>query len=388
MGSFIYLSSCRYYLIFGIVSAALVFSSAVNAAYVFDNNAQIIANWDKAFSNSAFKVDYPLKKTPDNTSAPSTKKMPVKYRASGVKNLLSLKSFTPAGLAWTVALAATPYLFDSETGQVMGEGEPATPASTVTGICGYNGTSNVTITQCLTASAAIIGIPVSDWYYDRTVGNQHTYGIRGPGSVLTWTSSQSLPSGNPYGEPAGDPVPISDDNFINDVAPNIDWDDVVQDSSTGEPITSPEYTQSLSETNNWYTKNYTDNDVTQTTTSTTTIINNPDGSQTATETAETDLPAFCSWAGIMCDLANWIMEEPEQPDVPLLPVETIEVVDWNSGLGSGSCPPPVVTPMMGGGTHTTDYTIACDAATTFVLPVIIFLSLLGAGYILTGTRRG
>lgn len=80
----------------------------------------------------------------------------------------------------------------------------------------------------------------------------------------------------------------------------------------------------------------TESDSTSTTT-------NPDGSTsttTGTGTAQMQLPAFCTWASIVCDFINWVKEEPEvdKPEVPFQEIEQREIQDDLIKAGGSSCP--------------------------------------------------
>lgn len=120
--------------------------------------------------------------------------------------------------------------------------------------------------------------------------------------------------------------------------------------------------------------------VTVTSTGTTTTI----GDTTITNT-ETEYPSFCGWAGVLCDLADWLQEPFESPPAEAIPYEIVGgTSDFNSGLGAGSCPEP--TPFtMGGQTEYFSYQLACDAAIWFSYIFIALASLI-AGYILLGHK--
>jgi len=134
----------------------------------------------------------------------------------------------------------------------------------------------------------------------------------------------------------------------------------------------------------------------ETTTTTTTTTTNSDGTtSTVTETHVTtevtsismEWPAFCSWAGIVCSAIDWMRAPPVEPDVPDLPHQEIDVgtltKDFDSGLGSGSCPSPVSVSFMGQ-TVTYSYDSACWAASSVFRPILLASAFLITGFILMG----
>ncbi len=81
---------------------------------------------------------------------------------------------------------------------------------------------------------------------------------------------------------------------------------------------------------------------TDTETKTTTTTDPVTGNQTTTgtSTGSFELPAFCSWAAIVCDWINWTKEEPQEPE--LKPVfEEIEVpyTPFSIAKFNAQCPP-------------------------------------------------
>jgi len=351
------------------------------------------------------------KQLPSNPRAPATITRPVTYKSpSSLRNLLKLKSLTPQGLAFTVALTSAGYLWDTDTEDVLFQ-DPNYIIPSISGACSLAGAPSNS-SGCFSAISSLIntsGDPArwstatasgtydyqtSYEYAGNTYWQNRGYNFR---PTVTPSVGDTLPS--PTDEPV--PQPITDDKFMSEVAPQIAWGDVVfdSDSPSAQPIPTPEYQQVKDEINTWYTNNYGDvnnNTTTNTTTNTvtnTSIVNNPDGSTTTTsETAvETEQPAFCNWAGIVCDLANWIMDGSPEPDHPEMPSEDIDIasleVEWSSGLGAGSCPAPVTT-NFNGQTITKDYTNECNAVSTVFKPILLFLTLVGAGFIVAGIKIG
>lgn len=82
---------------------------------------------------------------------------------------------------------------------------------------------------------------------------------------------------------------------------------------------------------------------TETETKTTTTTDPVTGNQTTTGTTTGSLqfPAFCDWAGIVCDWINWTKQEPEQPEEPKPVFEEINVpfTPFSIAKFNAQCPP-------------------------------------------------
>lgn len=78
-------------------------------------------------------------------------------------------------------------------------------------------------------------------------------------------------------------------------------------------------------------------------TKTTTTTDPVTGNQTTTGTSTGSLqfPAFCDWAGIVCDWINWTKEEPDQPEEPKPVFEEINVplTPFSIANFNAQCPP-------------------------------------------------
>lgn len=53
-----------------------------------------------------------------------------------------------------------------------------------------------------------------------------------------------------------------------------------------------------------------------------------------------ELPAFCDWAGIVCEAITWAQDDEDDAptDQPIDWIDAEAAVTWDSGLGGGSCP--------------------------------------------------
>jgi hypothetical protein len=375
-------------------------SSSIQAAGYYAGSAGQFARFDSA--SQFYDLKYQLQKIPDTTTAPSTLTKSVKYSPTALKSLLQLRRLTPAGFILPVALTAAGYVFD-ELGNLVSPSTQTNPPPSNTGCTSVGSGSgsaylmtnpHADVWPALCAVLDGIQIPSNGYYTCRTAGSTFanvsiSITQDSAGAYYPNTAHCSNASVEPtYAEPPAEIV--SDDTFKDVIAPQLDWSDVASDPSTGEPFSTPELTQEIADTNNWYQENYVDSSsVSNTTTNTTTVINQ-DGTETTTGTAAEEWPAFCSWAGIVCDFINWFQEDTGEPEIPALPVETIEadsqVVDWDSGLGAGSCPAATVTPFMGQNV-TLDWQDECDAVSNIFKPILLFLVIISAGYIVSGVRN-
>lgn len=96
--------------------------------------------------------------------------------------------------------------------------------------------------------------------------------------------------------------------------------------------------------------------------------------------APPQLPAFCSW------VPNWLcnlMDLPENPDVPFVDID--EPDDFNSGIGTGSCPPDIMISLGNYGSVPISWEYPCELASTFK-PVVLFFAWITALYIVVRVK--
>ncbi len=100
-----------------------------------------------------------------------------------------------------------------------------------------------------------------------------------------------------------------------------------------------------------------------------------------------ELPGFCDWATIVCDLADWFRDEADDPESVDLPeLDPVQLSAQNFGLpSSGTCPAPMNL-SIGLGAVQVKYDPFCDFATA-VRPLVIATGWLAAVMILVGWRR-
>ncbi len=77
---------------------------------------------------------------------------------------------------------------------------------------------------------------------------------------------------------------------------------------------------------------------TKTTTTTDPVTGNP--TTTGTSTGSFQLPAFCSWAAIVCDWINWTKEEPQEPELkPVFEEINVPYTPFSIAKFNAQCPP-------------------------------------------------
>jgi len=341
------------------------------------------------------KLDMGFKQTaPINTKLPATLVRPVSYTPAALRNLIKLKSLTPSGIALTAAITAAGYLID-EYGDISNVQPDVTYqegfywnsfyyASHATPALAAQGYVTIFKEQNPSSSPISLGYTVNSstqitTRLKNTVNNQEF--------TTTFTRQSCAQAGNIPACPSTAPVtpqPLNDDDFINDLAPELDWDDIPYDGS-GNPIPTPEHTDTLTQINNWYTTNYVDNTQTSTSTSTSTTITNPDGSETTTGSTESEIPAFCNWAGIVCDAIIWLQEPFSSPTDIALPTEELVIPSYTSGLSdNGICPAPYDA-IVFGSTIPVSYQPFCDLA-SLIRPLVLAAAGLIAGFVLVRAR--
>jgi|GEM_PF-2237053 hypothetical protein len=141
------------------------------------------------------------------------------------------------------------------------------------------------------------------------------------------------------------------------------------------------------------TKNYNSSgQVTSSETTTTGTVSDTGTGDSGTGDVEGEgTPPFCEYADVVCDFIDWFKGDgTEEPVNPELPVDEIDVTefesDWNSGLSTGTCPPPTTT-NFNGQTIVRDYTETCDAVSNIFKPILLFLTMIACGYLLAGYRK-
>lgn len=113
----------------------------------------------------------------------------------------------------------------------------------------------------------------------------------------------------------------------------------------------------------------------------------PSEGQGATSSEPFELPAFCSWASVICEFIDWVKGEDEGFQDAELPITEVPVTPstWTSGLGSGSCPSDKSL-ALSRGSFSMSYAPVCQLA-GFVRPLVILSALLIGAFIIAGAGR-
>ncbi len=106
-----------------------------------------------------------------------------------------------------------------------------------------------------------------------------------------------------------------------------------------------------------------------------------------------ELPAFCSWAAIVCETAEWLKREPDAPGSSAVEVDN-PIQDFDTDKSyvtfTGSCPPPYTASLnvMGNTVpFSFDYSPICGVMSA-LKPFIVGAGYLTAAYIIAGFSRG
>lgn len=119
--------------------------------------------------------------------------------------------------------------------------------------------------------------------------------------------------------------------------------------------------------------------------STSTPLDNP-APASSTSGPSANLPAFCSWAGVVCDFITWMERKPATPQPVQLPVNPAPASSsWSSGLGGGACPAPY-TFSFNNQNFAIDLTPMCNLMTDIRYLVLAACALIAA-FILSGSAR-
>lgn len=106
-----------------------------------------------------------------------------------------------------------------------------------------------------------------------------------------------------------------------------------------------------------------------------------------------ELPAFCTWASIVCETAEWLKREPETPEITAIDTDNPNDdfdTDKSYVTFTGSCPPPYTASLnvMGNTVpFSFDYSPICGVMSA-LKPFIVGAGYLTAAYIIAGFSRG
>ena len=113
----------------------------------------------------------------------------------------------------------------------------------------------------------------------------------------------------------------------------------------------------------------------------------------AAKPMEFELPAFCTWAAIVCETAEWLKREPETPEITAIDTDS-PIDDFDSAKSyitfTGSCPPKYTASLSIMGATAPfefDYTPICTVM-SYLKPFIVGAGYIAAAYIIAGHSRG
>lgn len=163
-------------------------------------------------------------------------------------------------------------------------------------------------------------------------------------------------------------------------------------SVTNNNTSSPSINYNLVETTTSYD---TSGNLTNTVTSTTTTLGVQSNAPPLSDSSpiiDFELPAFCSWASIVCEWIGWTKEElgEEEPDLASLISEfEPDENEFNLGIGSGTCPAPIsLNITFIDRTVEVSYQPFCDFV-TMIRPFILAAAYLFSAYLYIGVlKRG
>lgn len=113
----------------------------------------------------------------------------------------------------------------------------------------------------------------------------------------------------------------------------------------------------------------------------------------AAKPMEFELPAFCTWAAIVCETAEWLKREPETPEITAIDTDS-PIDDFDSDKSyitfTGSCPPKYTASLSIMGATAPfefDYAPICTVM-SYLKPFIVGAGYIAAAYIIAGHSRG
>lgn len=400
---------CRFLLIISLVGlfTGFVLSLFINTAhaaetrptmYRMQQTQQLQQLFDR--SNPAVDLDFEtIATTPQGQQVTRHTTRPVPLTKARLGSLARSATGGPAIAAATAAFLAYDYFFNEDTEQWEVTAPPLPSLSGYTSTtCRYGNTlnvSNVTLSECFNDYIQ----PAWDdrVFTEIVVGSQTATQLQlrfreSSGNLnffVNWTAN--YPSST---VPSVDTIPLANtpatDSQLGDAVKNAPYQsvtDILNDPFTSgnwrerwpeiEPVASDIEDSIGYDVEGTPTDNY-DPTIVDGSTATPKPVTQP-------STTATEWPVFCSWATVVCDFIDWFKEEPTPPETPELPTTEVQPVEWESGLGSGSCPANPSVELMGT-TLEYDLTNACWGASNLFQPILIFLSLIAAAYIIIGAR--
>jgi len=407
-----------------------IYSVQISAATAGSAVFQAYSVLGKKRVGSNIRVDYAVKTSFEGSHIPRYKKVSVDYTPDDLAAMFySLKNKSPSSAVAVAGLGAivggAGWAIDELTGQIT---KPITgPADSYKPGRFYDATVDGQYYEGQTFEEVVSSLPSSVVQWGTTMQRTHcsitspnaTEGAVGrcryQGSTSGFYAYINLRpcSSNPICLTDPEPVttwePVPDDDVLDEAkkwverAPLGTLDDLFR-----QPSGNPSPTDKLRNAIRDWLRDLADGSPDLTFNPPDTIVvTNPDGSTTTVEntdpaedtastpsqqpgTASSQWPGFCEWAPVVCDWIDWTQEMPEDMQPEDFPVETLTVddlrKDYDSGLGSGSCPSPVTTDFMGS-QIVFSYETACYGATTYFKPILLMIAGIIAAFIIVGASR-
>ncbi len=392
-----------------------LYSVQISAATAGSAVFQAYSVLGKKRVGSNIRVDYAVKTNFEGSHIPRYKRVSAEYTPSDLAAMFaSLRGKNPSSAVVTVGIGAivggAGWAIDELTDQITRKGEQMPDGYQP----GYG--------WCSTAGGGCFGTPqeacdagsaIKGGNCASTFANDYAPTLKQ--CIKTGTANFSCfnvirnPGDFPEPDPVTVDIPVTDDELFDEIkkwverAPLSTLDDLFR-----QPSGNPSPTDKLRNAIRDWLRDLADTDPNLTFNPPDTIVvTNPDGSTTTVEntdpaedtvatpsqqpgTQSSQWPGFCEWAPVVCDWIDWTQEMPEDMQPEDFPVETLTVddlrKDYNSGLGSGSCPSPVTTQFMGS-QIVLSYETACYGARTYFKPILLMIAGIIAAFIIVGASR-
>lgn len=336
------------------------------------------AVYDGAIGNGQFQAKYVIRETPD-TGVRTYKRTEALYPAARAKSLIvdGIKQSRNAGIGVAVAaaVAGAGWAMDELTGQITGGAQVSDGYeqgfywnSSADGNWRYPTSSEVDSRAREFCSeihpsgfTENIGAGVRCLYHNSVGATLAAYTSYAQKNVCVGIVEPYCPS-----SPPSSTASVSGADFLDllaDVLSSKDLQQLLTDRY-GNPLLTPELIDAMKKLANPNSDPANTNEVDETP---------PEGQEE---------PEFCKQK---VNKGNPLCEESDTPEIQEIPTVSIEVVDWSSGLGSGSCPSARSTSFQGQSV-TYDYSEACGAITSYMRPITIAGAVLASAFILVGVR--
>lgn len=298
----------------------------------------------------------------------------------------AIAKMTPAGRMASVALMAAGYIVNEQTGEVMSEGSsPGAPVMMYGKSGHWYETAEEACTTALGSGSFHHAVEYSTYvecYVEDSTGavNYLTYFFK---ALRCPPDGADPDTTKPLNEQCliTTQTPVAPEQITDNLGEN--QDEIIEQSARESvndgswPSTWPELQTTINNINNNVEYYFEGN---------TTVTPTAQAPEQMAQSGDDKFPGFCEWAKPLCDWMNWTREAPDPEDPQELPSEEIDIVQWDSGLGSGSCPSPEIVSVFG-----QPLSLSFEPMCSFVSmlrPLLLALTGLGATFIILGIRPG